>query len=523
MQTTTHSNIAALARLCALKGITDVVVSPGSRNAPISIAMNREDGLTCHVVVDERCAAFVALGMAQKSGRCVATVCTSGTALLDQSPAIAEAYYQEIPLLVISADRPAAWIDQADSQTMRQNNILGNFVKASYTLPATTDEQSRWYANRMVNEAINTATSGRKGPVHLNVPCDNPLYDVAEQAIEVQAIGKKQVMQVDIEETVSGKIMIVAGFMRPDDRLLAAARELSGKGVAVVAENLSNLYGAGITNAIDPLFKSITEEEEQDFCPDLLIAVGGALVSKNAKLYFRKHAPKAVWRVGTEDHLIDTFEHIDQQITCEPATFMEALAKKVKADGHYAQLIRDRHQQLEQEQAKEYGQWNETGIFKTIIDQLPEGSDLHLSNGTSVRNGQKWNNDKGLHLYSNRGVSGIDGCTSTAVGSALMNNGQPTTLITGDLCFLYDSNALWNDEWPKNLRIFIINNNGGGIFRKMEGPKQVAEFERYFVTPQKVEIEHLCKAYQIDYAQANNMQELKEAITANKTIVEICI
>lgn len=510
MGTTIHKNIATLARLCALKGITDVVLSPGSRNAPISIAMNREPGLNCHVVVDERSAAFVALGMAQKSGRCVATVCTSGTALLDQSPAIAEAYYQEIPLLVISADRPEEWIDQADSQTMRQNGILQNFVKQSYYLPTNTEDKGKWYANRMVNEAINTATNGRKGPVHLNVPCDVPLYDTEEADSNAYAIGRTQEAHISLP-TIKGKVMVLAGFMTPNAELLSTIRQLAAKGVCVMAECLSNLHGKGIINNIEPTFASIDASNAAQYTPDILIVMGGALVSKHAKQYFRKNQVKQTWRVGMEENLIDTFGHITQQITCTPEDFCKALANNIEADAKFAEQWQNASQGCEEKLKAHNGKWDDVGIFAQLINQLPQGSDLHLSNGTSVRNGQLWSNHKQLNFYANRGVSGIDGCTSTAIGSAQMNKDGQTTLITGDLCFLYDSNALWNNEFPKNLRIYVINNNGGGIFRKLDGPSRTEEFEKYFVTPQSVKIATLCTAYGIGSKEVNTLNELNTA------------
>lgn len=522
MQTTNHSNIAALAKLCADKGITDVVLSPGSRNAPISIAMNREPRLRCHVVVDERCAAFVALGMAQKSNRCVATVCTSGTALLDQAPAIAEAYYQELPLLVISADRPEEWIDQADSQTLKQEQLLQNIVKNSYSLTTRADNTGKWYANRTINEAINTATSGRRGPVHLNVPCDIPLYETSEQEVAGCNITRTAETKISLPSAIGGKIMLLAGFQQPDQELNDIVCQLAGKGVAILAENVSNWHGNGIVNNIEPVFSSITDNETDNFVPDLLIVTGGAVVSKNAKIFLRKHPAKQTWKVGQEENIVDTFQHITQQIVCDTKQFLEELNRVVTPEADYAQRWQQRSSECQKQIERQYGAWNEASIFHTILKSLPEGSDLHLSNGTSVRNGQLWNNRKGLNFYANRGVSGIDGCTSTAIGSALMSASK-ATLITGDLCFLYDSNALWNNEFPQNLTIYIINNNGGGIFRKMDGPSKVEEFERYFVTPQNVNIAALCTAYGIGYKKVTNLNELEQATLQPNRVVEVVL
>jgi 2-succinyl-5-enolpyruvyl-6-hydroxy-3-cyclohexene-1-carboxylate synthase len=182
MTTSDHFAAAELARLCAAKGVKHVVISPGSRSAPLVIAFNGQEGIECLQVIDERSAAFFALGMAQQLHAPVALICTSGSAVLNYGPAIAEAFYQRIPLLVITADRPEEWVDQGEGQAIRQHGVLALHMKRSVQLPRiTSDELARWHCGRLINEAIDETLLPVPGPVHVNVPFAEPLYGRTEE------------------------------------------------------------------------------------------------------------------------------------------------------------------------------------------------------------------------------------------------------------------------------------------------------------------------------------------------------
>ena len=528
METTTKYIIRTLTTLLEAKGIKEAVLAPGSRNAPLSIAFNRQKGIRCHIIVDERCAGYVALGMAQKSNQAVAVVCTSGTALLNLAPAVAEAYYQQIPLIVISADRPAEWIDQDDSQTIRQDGILNNIVKHSYQLPEEDrEEKNRWLTNRMINEAINLSISGQHGPIHINVPIDEPLYETTESTENERVINcitqtGLRMTTLDIKkltnDTHQAKILLLAGFMAPNKTINTIINEWADTDkLCVLAENLSNLYGKNICNNVENVFASITEDEIEKFRPDLLIIIGGALVSKSAKKFLRCHPAKNTWKIGEETLAVDTMKHLTWHFQCSPDTFATQMQKTFTTSDTqniYNNTIKKRSIDADNKRQNQCNKndWNENQIFATIYNALPKGSDLHLSNGTSVRNGLNIPNSKELKYFANRGTSGIDGCTSTAIGSALMNQNGITTLITGDLCMLYDSNALWNDEMPQNLKIIIINNHGGGIFGKMPGPPTTTEFNRFFLTPEHINFSHLASAFNIDFLKANKYEDLTDAL-----------
>lgn len=535
MQNTDKKAVLALTHAL---GDIDAVISPGSRNAPLSIAFNRRESGANFVVVDERSAAYFALGIAQKTQKPVALICTSGTAVLNYMPAVAEAYYQQIPLLVITADRPEAWIDQEDSQTIRQRDVMRNIVKASFQLPKDESEESLWHANRIANNALSVAQKGRKGPVHINVPLAEPLYKLADdngeyiqRTIAVPAVKGDCPPEVLSIFEKSRKVMILGGFSLPCDKLQQNLETICQykNGIIVVAEQLSNVRpGRKIINCAERLFSSITEDEAELFKPDLLITFGGSLVSKSAKLFFRKHKPDFHFNVNFSDVLADTFGALSHQIEMSMQDFTASVAKQVKANCNrhdnnpedlFANLFTERNHALERKFETEHktSGWNEREIFNILIKSLPDNSDLHLSNGLSVRLGQFFSSKKDIRYFANRGTSGIDGSTSTAAGfaakKAQTSDFSFTTLITGDLSFLYDSNALWNKHLPDNFKIIVINNNGGGIFRNLKGPSDLEEMREYFETPHSVNIAQLACAYGVNYAKATDKESLNEALT----------
>lgn len=527
METTDKGIVRMLAELCAAHGVNDAVLSPGSRNAPLSVAFNRMPGLTCRVVVDERSAGFFALGVALATSRPVVVVCTSGTALLDLSPAVAEAYYQSVPLIVVSADRPKEWIDQNDSQTIRQEGALANYVKRSYQLPMSDEGDGAWYANRMINEALATAVSGRKAPVHINVPLAEPLYGICEADCSSTRVIRSAianspmlldptVVQSYAEQFTSAKrVMILAGFMHEEGELKSLLARLSNsQSVVVVAEPISNVCSESTLNQPEIFFSSIKAEEATDYLPDILITIGGAIVSKSAKLFFRKNPPQAHWHVGVEEWTIDTFRCLTDRIDVAPHIFFSQLMEKIQPQSSdYSLKLRMKMEQaLEaQDVALQSAKWSENVAFSLLLQHLPQQVSLHLSNGLTTRLGQRFPWSQNIRFFSNRGTSGIDGATSTAVGYSAANAGL-TVLLSGDISFLYDSNALWNDFLSSRLKMVVINNVGGGIFRRLAGPPTLPEMKTYFETPHHVDMSKLAAAYGVGYMCADSKESLMEIL-----------
>ncbi len=524
--TSDKDGVRILVEILVRKGVKRIILSPGSRNAPLLIAFAREKRMQHYVVLDERSAAFMALGMAQHSGEPVALACTSGTAPLNYGPAIAEAYYQRLPLIVVTADRPVEWIDQEDCQTIRQNGLFANIVKASWQLPAELrDEDERWYANRLVNDAVNCAMRGRRGPVHINIPLREPLYGLRSYPEEhprvVELVEAAPFLSSEVSDRLVSrlnscrKIMILAGFQLPDRQLRDCLYRLAVLDqVVVLTETPSNLGSERHIGMIDRVLATIQEEEKPDFAPDLLITFGGALISRQVKAFLRQYRPREHWYVEQNEHPADTFKVLTTQINLKAVDFFNSVIERVvPVFSDYAVRWRQK-KKLAAVCHNEFSRrtvWCDWKAFSLIWPTIPEGAALQLANSTPVRYAQLFECPQVLRVDSNRGTSGIDGSTSTAVGAAVLYTGL-TVLVTGDMSFLYDSNALWNKYIHPRLKIIVMKNGGGGIFRFIPGPSELPELEECFEMSCDADVKGFAWLHHFRYFQAVSEEELQAVL-----------
>jgi 2-succinyl-5-enolpyruvyl-6-hydroxy-3-cyclohexene-1-carboxylate synthase len=507
-------------------GLKHVVISPGSRNAPLTISFVQHPEFTTYTIPDERSAGFYALGMAEELQEPVAVVCTSGSALLNYAPAVAEAFYRSIPLVVISADRPLEWIDHGDGQTIRQTGALSNHIMSEISLiesPLTREQELENTTN--INGLIPYLHGTWKGPVHINCPFNEPLYNSIDLPLEppFPEISFSPPTSSNLSETdlhhiretwmSKKKIMIICGQLTYSAKLQHSLHELASYGeVAVLIENTSNLSGRHFIQCIDRTLNSIKEEQTTTFQPDLLITIGGAVISKRIKTFLRDTAELEHWKIGYEFPLMDTYRHLSRSYEIKPETFIKLLPLP-KMDAHKSRFG-EQWKQLDyliQQHQKVFfhtDSFHDINVFNYLMDVIPDDSKLHMANSSVVRYCQLFDPISSIRYTCNRGTSGIDGSTSTAIGAALANPTIIHTLISGDISFFYDSNALWNRHLPSNIRIIVINNGGGGIFKIIPGPGKTAELEDYFVAKQSFSVEHICKAFDIHYRHAITMQEL---------------
>lgn len=520
METTSKIACNILVDVLAAQGIRKFVVSPGSRNAPIIVALSRRDDVVKHVIVDERSAAFVALGIAQQSGEAVGIVCTSGTALLNYAPAVAEAYYQKLPLIVISADRPREWIDQDDSQTIRQYEALSQFVKKSYDLPARCDDATaQWYVNRMVNDAVIEATGGQPAPVHINLQLDEPLGCFAdykeggERVIEsVQPPASLSTATITLLEKIASgkKVLVIAGFGKENPALskaVEAFRETTG--AVVLTETIANIRSDNAVRAIDRTLLAMDKEDE--YVPDVLITLGGALVSRMIKVLMRRHRPAEHWHIGVTSTTVDCMQSLTKRIQVDPVAFFNAF--RPIANRNYAMLW-DSLALLGKVRQNAYLQtapWSDIKAFSILLPTLPADWCLQLSNGTTIRYAQLFGDEIACRSYCNRGVSGIDGSTSTAVGASLAYKGA-TLLITGDMSFSYDLSGLANAHLGNNLKIVVIDNGGGGIFRFVKSTASLPELEDYLEVHRQVPVKEYAAAFGFTYFEASDETSLRQVL-----------
>lgn len=515
-------------------GVSHIVCSPGSRNTPLLLAAASRSSFSKHVVTDERTAGFVGLGIASVTRRPVALLCTSGTAVLNYSPAVAEAYYQGVPLIVVSADRPEQWIDQDDSQTIRQNGVLSNFVKLSLEIPISseTDKEMIWYVNRIANEALITACEGKPGPVHINVRLGDPLGRKADTKgenkeriihhLQGDSIGNREKLRELAGKISSSRVLIVAGFMSPDAGLHKSLKMFcSLPNVAAMTETVSNLRLGPLDSSIDSCLTAYEPEVLDTLQPDIVISIGGSLISRKLKEYLRRNRTRIEhWSLSCGHSLSDSFMSLSLQIEADPARFfasMFAFAKKMKIPASKATYSEEWHQlRLKAIEAKDdytgnVG-WSELKAFESIMAMVGRNTNLFLSNGSSVRYAQLFPYPSSHASYSNRGVSGIEGSASTAIGGSMVYKGE-TLLITGDLSMSYDLGALSIKGVPDWIKIIVLDNQGGGIFRFIPTTSGLEELEEYFCANPDLPLGKLSDAFGWDYLFADNSKDFHRVLS----------
>ena len=521
--TTDKRQVRILLDILKRRGVENFVISPGSRNTPIIIGVVRDNHFSSQVVIDERCAAFVALGLSAQIGKPVALVCTSGTAVLNYAPAIAEAYYRNVPLIVVTADREPEVIDQNDSQTIRQNNVYSNYIKYSCTLPTeikTETEESTTI--KEVDDAITKALTPDFGPVHINVPLKEPLAGLApveelniylpEQPLSQKTISSSE--QQELIEKISQykKVMLLASFAEPNDELDKALSKLVElPQVVLLTETISNINVRGAITTIDRTLTQLTDANRAESAPELLITFGGSLVSKMIKTLIRTNKPKEHIHISECSWKIDTFSALTWQIDISPSSLFSLVADKVLPNDSDYKKTWHNLAQTATDKKREYVAsvgWSDMKAFSLILPSIPTDTYLQLSNGTPIRYAQLFDNYKCIKSTSNRGVSGIDGSTSTAIGAAFGTENM-VLLITGDMGFQYDSNALSIADIPSNLKIIVMKNGGGGIFRFLPGTAALPELERYFECVTDVKVKQLAETYSFDFYSATTEEELK--------------
>ena len=499
---------------CSQFEIQTVVISPGSRNAPLTIGFSNHEDFETLSIVDERCAAFFALGIAQQKQKPVALVCTSGSALLNYYPAIAEAYYSQIPIVVISADRPSHFIDIGDGQTIRQENVFHNHILFSANLKENDFDKN--------SEKLSKAFSllhKVKGPIHINAPFDEPLYETVSK---MKAFSFK-IEKSDTESNIdynnlaqlwnsARKKMILVGVHYPNKKLeLLLDKVADDPSVLVLTETTSNLNNKRFINSIDNLIFNLTQEEFASLQPDILLTFGGLIVSKKIKKFLREYSPSEHWHIN-ELRAFDTYHVLSKHIKTDSYSFFENFHKLVVHNTksnyeskwtHHKKLIREKHNNY-----IKTAPYSDLKVFDLILKVIPNFSEVQFSNSAIIRYSQLFDMNSTITVFCNRGTSGIDGSTSTALGAAHATQ-KLTTLVTGDLSFFYDSNALWNNYIPKDVRIIIINNSGGGIFKIIPGPKKSSAL-KYFETPHCLTAEYLSLMFGFEYSSAHNLKTLEQ-------------
>lgn len=537
--------------LCKNAGVRQIVISPGSRNAPLILGFTADPYFECFSVVDERSAGFFALGLSQQSGIPTALVCSSGSAVVNYYPAVTEAYYSRIPLLVLSADRPPHMVDIGDGQTIRQDGVFGTHVGYSASLEQDVSHVPSKYPwpkgnnvpeagivsalqaelqlrnEQQIYTALNTAFR-EKLPVHLNVPMEEPLYGTLESPPVVLVPRPFVVEHSENTQTLPHELwakaackMVLIGSMPPGSLSESVLQMLAADAsVVVFTETTSNVHHQDFFPSIDSILAPVALSTESDayfeaLRPDVLLTLGGMVVSKKIKQFLRKYQPRHHWHADV--HLAyDTYFCLEQHYRCTPQTFLEGLTgiteppKNANYRNYWAK-IRDAYTLKRESYMKEIP-FSDFKAFYHIFQSIPISAQIQLANSATVRYAQLFNVHPSNRVFCNRGTSGIEGSTSTAVGAA-WNYTNQTVLISGDLGFLYDSNGLWNRNIRPDFRVIVINNSGGGIFRILPGYTENEIFTNYFETVHNHSLEAVCEHHGLNYYLAGSESELQQLLS----------
>ncbi|MEE6126501.1 2-succinyl-5-enolpyruvyl-6-hydroxy-3-cyclohexene-1-carboxylic-acid synthase [Chryseobacterium arthrosphaerae] len=506
-------SIQILAHLLQQYGIADIVISPGSRNAPLAIHFSEVDSFNCYSIVDERSAAFVAMGMAKSEKKPVAVTCTSGSAVVNYYPAVTEAFYQNIPLLILTADRPTDFVDIFDGQTIRQKDVFHQHSYGDFQLLEDSKENAEDINFDIIKKAIELCFE-KQGPVHINIPLEEPLYELVSElptfpTVEKTIKHKEYEIPANLiaDWHTSQRIMLLVGTRDYSPELENQLTQLvKNHSVVVLSEANSNLYHEKFFRHIDRYIFNFTEEDYKTYAPDLLITVGQNVVSKKVKQFLRSARPKQHWHLD-EVWQPDTYFALTEKIEVKPEVFFSKLLKYINLEPRpYYNLwdvLRDK-KDARHEQFLNTVEFSDFYFFNKASQTVPENYNIHFSNSSGIRYAQLFDFGK-RKIYCNRGTSGIDGSTSTAMGFAIKNE-NPTLLITGDLSFFYDINGLWNQYIPPFVRIMIFNNGEGNIFKIIPGPGNANPntLDEFIATKHRKNAEHLAKHFGFSYIRVED-------------------
>ena len=521
----------------------DVVISPGSRNVPLAIGFASNKKFKCYSIVDERSAAFFALGLSQKSKKPTILICTSGSALLNYYPAVAEAYYSEIPLIILSADRPEYKINIGDGQTINQSNVFEKNILYSNSLKQdcshATEEIIKSNLQKIVNDkadyskieklqksiqknneeiieiAFNLSIN-KMQPVHLNVPMEEPLYEFNDSpsiSVKVKKKTEKKPSLTDLDNIYkvinkASKIMILIGVSDGNILSKKSIQKINScSSIIVMKEHTSNVFNESFISNIDRLIGPIELQSNSDslfdeLSPEIVISLGGMIVSKKIKSFLRNYKPRKHFHIGnniSKDSFYSGVEHINTTAN----KFFENIDLN-KSDSKYF----EKWNQLDYSKLDLHNRYmkvinfSDLKVFEILTNWIPKKYNIQVANSTPIRYFQLFDLKNKNMMFANRGTSGIDGSTSTAIGSSVQND-SPVLLVTGDLSFFYDVNALWNNHIPKNFRIIIINNSGGGIFKILPGFKENNLFSEFIETQHNLSARLIAKMFNFNYTRVS--------------------
>ena len=498
-------------------GISRIVVSPGGRHVQFIISLERDPYFKLYSVVDERSAAFFALGLIQETGEPVAVACSSGTACMNYGSAIAEAYYQHLPLLVLSSDRLPHFLNQGEEQMYNQLEPFKTITKFSAQLPYINNDLDRWQCNRLINEGLLALTIHGRGPVHLNFPMLTIYgdgFNITElpkaRKISFHPFRGKNVFGSIARRIKDKTVMIIWGqSVVCTERLMNGVKSFLMKTDSVLmSDYMANCRLSEAYKNTLSIFHTLKPDEVPSVVPDIVITIGGNQIYNGELKSFLSKGNAEHWSVSPTGEVCDPFHTLTDIFQMNEDLFFESLADSCEQSStkDYS-FLWEQFRELPEPPTEHYDEFQAIGW---LIHSLPENSDLQLANSNTIRMAQFFNIPEDVRVNCNRGVNGIDGSMSTAIGFASATE-KPVFYITGELSFFYDMNSLWIKHISHKLRILLLNNDGGAFMyhqkRIVDGRKSIT-----LAAGNPVNAKGWAETTGFRYISANDSDSLKKGI-----------
>lgn len=508
--------VLELLSLLKAYNVRHIVIAPGSRHRAITMSLEQDKDFTLYSVVDERSAGFFALGLIQSLGVPVATLCTSGTASINFGSAVVEAYYQKLPLCVITTDRLPELLGQMEDQMFQQTNMFRDFTRYVALLKPVHTDLDRWYVNRVLNEALDALTADGGGPVQINIPILSHIARLTSKNLPNSRIIQRHRLHPSgpdwaaIAQRLQGKrVQIIWGQSAPPPpSLLDAFNTFTETFDAVtLADHLSNLDHSSRVR-LPLLYLHLPATKAPTMRPDIVITVFGNIVFQdNVNSLFRRYNVEH-WRVSEDGEVSDPFRRLTDVFQMSPENFFREAAKAAAPipQSGYRRTSLELADKLPDFPDNVYG---ETAAIGRFVAKLPKNSILHVANSAPMRMVQFFELDPSVQVFANRGVNGIDGSMSSAIGYAVSST-RPNFLVIGDLSFFYDMNSLWIRHRPANLRILVLNNDGGAVMHMAAG--YGPEIGWHTSATHHTSVRGWVESLKIRYSAATNLEELDAAL-----------
>ncbi len=458
------------------KNIRNCVLSAGSRNLPFVHSVEEDDFFNCYSVVDERSAGYFALGLAQQLNEPVVISCTSSTATCNYWPPVAEAFYQNVPLIVLTSDRDPEMLGQWEDQMIDQVGMYDRHVRKSINLPIINNRNDEIYCQRLLNEAfLELNHNGFTGPIHINIPTNtyNRTFNVKElpkiNVIERLSYNDSKEKWKEKQQRLkkANRILVTCGQKNyVSDELKAQINMFFKKyNSTIIVDYMSNLdFEEGINTTILMDSNYVSSDKMKELMPEIVISFGGQIFS-GIKVQLKNNNGKFEhWLIQENGQVVDLYKSLKNIFECTPEYFFKFMNEEMENNTANNKIYYNEFK--EYEKSIVYPEFEYCSIYaiKNVVERIPENSILHLSINDSIRITNYFKIKKNIRTYANIGTHGIDGCMSSFIGQACADIEKNSYLIIGDLAFFYDMNSLRINRMPKNVHILLINNHGGSEF-----------------------------------------------------------